>query len=593
MKHTTLRRLVCIAPIFLTAAVGNAQTEQDTEKDRQISPLQRLDAIRIKPGLLDRIKLTNANPNPNAPAAGFFTPTRARLVVFIHGMTEAPNGQPASASDNTSKPGIPDSLVFSRYYWGFRFVRAMLGGRSGPLRTGSGRHVTENDWQTSAVADSSPAAHFVEATDPSRPGMIGLMLHRPAHVDLMAQVKSAVEQLHTLYTGRFPSASEPQIILVAHSMGGLVSRAILANPALPVSCGPSRSPSTLDAVTRTKADFIRNRTTCLITLATPHQGSPVANMVRDRRFVPWLQGELQRMSTFFPVINVGIRVGAPEIKKMVDSMGQRPAVADLETGFWDNLNGIGPSGKPDFGALAAGTARRSDGSLVPIYALGGRSQAGGFLTFPDRVPAGMTSTRSVSEATQQVILDMLMGSWGRFIGTPRLWGTPSVSSLDRVRRQRIVDFSNDLVADFARTIGGAFAENAFRRAVSIAGGAVKFIKSALPLPPTPDETPLYLEQRYKLSWSITSGPRVTGAGGPVADGETDGDGLVPVDSSLGFRMGGANTLPGGNWYRLVNGSWDPTNHGAITFWPQVGQELFSRIVSVAGPRTGTGPVSTF
>ncbi len=584
--------VVCLACVALSITAGVAQQNQskDKEKERQI---QRLEAIRIKSGILDRIKIIGAGTNPNAPAAGFFVPTRPRLVVFIHGMTEAPDGKQPSATDNTSKPGIPDSLVFSRYYWGFRFVRGMLGGRSGPLRTGAGRLVTENDWQTSAVSDSTPAAHFVEPTDPRMPGTIGLMLHRPAHVDLMTQVRSAVEQLHTLYTGRFQGANEPQIILVAHSMGGLVSRAILANPAGAITCGSPRAPSTLDPVIRTKADFIRNRVTCLITLATPHQGSPVANMVRDRRFIPWLQGELVRMTTLFPVINVGVRVGAGEIKKLVDGMGQRVAVADLETGFWDNLNGTTSPGKPEFGALGAGTARRSDGSLVPIYVLGGRSQAGGFLTFPDRVPAGMTSTRSLSEATQQVILDMLMGSWGRFIGTPRLWGTPSTRSLDRIQRMKISDFSSNIVADFAGTVGGPIAESAFRRAVSLAGGAVSFIRSALPLPPTPDQTPLYLEQKYSLAWSLGSAPQITPRGGPVADGETDGDGLVPIDSSLGFRMGSANTLPGGNWYRLINGSWDSTNHGAITFWPQIGDELFTRIVSVAGPRPGLGPVSAF
>src|SRR5439155_256120 len=150
------------------------------------------------------------------------------------------------------------------------------------------------------------------------------------------------------------------------------------------------------------------------------------------------------------------------------------------------------------------------------------------------VPPGMMPTRVVSEVTQQVILDMLMGSWGRFVGTPRIWGTPSVPSLDRIKRQKINEFSTDKVADFARSTGGPFAEAAFRHAVSIAGGAVTFIKAALPLPPTPDETPLYLDQKYDITWSFGSLPRLAGKGGPIGDGETDGDGLVPIDSSLGI-----------------------------------------------------------
>src|SRR5207237_6310373 len=59
------------------------------------------------------------------------------------------------------------------------------------------------------------------------------------------------------------------------SMGGLVSRVILCNPAEAINGGKGRRQTiALSSDDRMKADFIRRRTLYLTTLATPHQGSP-------------------------------------------------------------------------------------------------------------------------------------------------------------------------------------------------------------------------------------------------------------------------------------------------------------------------------
>ena len=67
------------------------------------------------------------------------------------------------------------------------------------------------------------------------------------------------------------AGTDAHVVLIGHSMGGLVARHLLTNP--PVDDVPFGVPER----TRDDIDRIRDRTLYLITLGTPHEGSQAAD----------------------------------------------------------------------------------------------------------------------------------------------------------------------------------------------------------------------------------------------------------------------------------------------------------------------------
>jgi hypothetical protein len=460
-----------------------------------------------------------------------------RLVVLVHGATEPPGRSP------DPRPG---TLDHAKNYWGYGFCSRLIGayaadngtllpGSQPPpppppspaalatrLRSFSGHTPTPGNWATAEVDERTPSHHFYAAGSESASKSLALMLtYLDGSQRLVPQARALIDQLydrvHAQYTG-----DKPNLILVGHSMGGLVLRYLLTLPDDPIS-GQS-----LTASQRQKAQWIRNRTLYLLTLATPHEGSPLAtkyqaigNYVGDT--VGFLKGVLR---------TVGFSDADPKAW-MTQTIGLTPALGHLRPDFWSRVNQ---------GPLAPDRMVRSDGSAIPVYAMGGRTPAGPYFSNPDHFPAGGLQFRQDMQRQFKAVGLMLL-DWGlrNAPGSPRGWGglvqTPEVN-FDEVRRGNTE--------------------------LSLSGRRFVTPPAVVPLVNC-DGLPFFY---------------VGGQG----DGEPDTDGMVSIASALGNRLGTNTNLyfdhrkawkvgdktVGGSWYRLASGPWNGANHDTIVHAPAIG-----------------------
>ena len=479
---------------------------------------------------------------------GFFSASNPKVVVLLHGATDSPVTRPQS------KIG---TLEHARRYFGFSLVGQLLGNGIPTLYTLSNARLDPVNWDTAAIRDSNADDHFIvaSATSETTPPISVMLTHRDGSLSLASQAKAAVRQIHDLYTRRFAAAAkQPQIILVCHSMGGLVSRYILTNPTGTVGGG------TLTAAEREQADFIRSRTICLVTLATPHEGSPLADKVTS------LAQQIRNLPSPLEVLfNLsGTKAARDEVLSFLGARSE--ALNHLKTAYWSGLNRS---------QLSPEKAVRPDGSLVPIYCLGGRTPAWKYLSDPNNALKTMRDDvigRKVGELTlvDTIGLIQLDRAMHNIPGGPDGWGSPpsGSKSLDWVRR-------------CFRTPTGTLSEPGTR----------------------PEEFPLaYL----RTPWS-----KVGGAFLPLrptdkaSDGEIDNDGMVPLDSALGIRLGTTTaehfdhsrtwTAGGrqvrGSWYRLYDGPWNEENHGTIRHDAPTGKRIYDKIIKLAGPYPAAGDAS--
>ncbi len=351
-----------------------------------------------------------------------FHPNRAKLMVLLHGATSDPATHP---SDHIGE------LRHARNYWSFAFVYGLLGGENGQLFTYSGETLTEVNWLKTAVSSTNALDHFitVKPYNPQQPPAAAVMLtHRDGSIKLVEQAGRAINQIHRFYNTPYNTTDKsPQIILIGHSMGGLVGRTILTNPADAVS-GVS-----LTADQRKKADFLRARTLYMITIATPHEGSPQADKwssihaLLSTNAPDWVKDLYAKIDTEFP--------------GTLSYMGaNKESTKDLRRRFWQIQNTT---------TLAPHLARRPNGQLIPIYVLSGRSPGGQYFNNPNLALGGITLpdfqgqgsydgvtlpiTRDELEAVFLVLYDYAL----RLVpGYDDGWGVPPVGShdLDWVRR---------------------------------------------------------------------------------------------------------------------------------------------------------------
>jgi pimeloyl-ACP methyl ester carboxylesterase len=520
-----------------------------------------------------------------------FSPDKPTVVVLLHGATR------------TLQPeGITGTLEGSRAYWGYSYVAALL--ETLMLQTLSGTKLTPATWQTAATDDTSKDDHLLQGNN-----RFVMFTHRDGSAFLGPQTIAAVQQIYDLYQHLATTlGEEPQIVLLAHSMGGLISRYLLSNPEV------SDPAFALDPSTRQRADFIRDRTLYLITLSTPHTGSRAADNALT------IEKATAMSETLLGQFGLS-REDDPQRLAMGFLRAYQDSTQHLRTDTLARLNAPG-------GLLEPHHARRTDGSLVPIYALSGRSPAGGFFENPNMdIEAELTlldthsqrmglGSKLLNDNLNMIVSDYMMSN---FPGLSKGWGeaTNTLPFLDKVRRytpyKRDVKIAEGNIVPFEgfptyylnhaweglrdQPVGFANVEGWLEYLLPTRDLTMDDVLLESPNMPLTEAREHYLgpNSQYKT------------AGGPAADGFIDSDGVVSLDSGLGLFLGTAqsdyfsheklwrfgNNEERGSWYRIIDapypqdetGSfpWEWGNHSLVQYSPEVASWLEQTIISVAGP----------
>jgi triacylglycerol esterase/lipase EstA (alpha/beta hydrolase family) len=369
--------------------------------------------------------------------------------------------------------------------------------------------------------------------------------------DAIADITDAVAQVER----SDPDGRRVALILVGHSFGGLIARTILAAPTQPIGG------SALTERECTDARAIADRTICVVTLGSPHEGAALADVsARLGEQVARVCAKLRAETS--EVLPGCERVVAEVERRLVGGFLTTSAIRDLRTREWATLN---------TGAVAPGTAQRRDGSLVPIYVAAGHTPAGRFFADPNQGwTGGMAEAildpdrhEEVMAAIQYLAIDLAYR-----VQTTRepAWGAAESPPLDRVRRH-----SPLVAALLGSLLGASDAEQTGR---------------TVPFP-----------SFFEMAQGTSRG-----------DGETDTDGLVPVDSALGWRLGTPSErafdhtrdnceVSGrrvrGSWYRIDDPRvpWLRSNHGDLVRDSATARWIRTNILAAAGPHPGPGPVS--
>lgn len=561
-----------------------------------------------------------------------FQPDRATLVVLIHGMSPTP------ALD--ARVG---SHAYTRHYWGHAFVRALLG--EADLEDARGEALTRTSWEGAVPEgdDARDALVLRAGDDPPRLG--AFLVTRDASYGLGEQVTTTAEQV-TVALAAFEelAGSEAQLVLIGHSMGGLVARHMLVNP--PVDDGPFGVPSG----TREQIDRLRERTLYLVTLGTPHEGSRAADralLLEVARSI--IDAELIQPNAF------ARRWLSPLLEEAWSFIRLEDGASDhLRTDVWAALN------DPLEGLLAAHRARRTDGSLVPVYALASRAPGGHFFVDPlvsDRIELELALWYAERlgvepEAYAQYLVQMLLADLTMHaLGLPeRGWGRAADHRapddlLDRVTR---VPTAPDRVAfgpegrrvEIELASRADYLRGPHAGEVPTRGWLERLWCAIVRCPPEPDPEradagsvdaldlddldldELDLDDLDLDDLGEVDGPSVAlvrnlvlgrappgkatpaeQPAGAVGDGLIDADGVVPIDSGLGLLLGGdewAYLAAGREWQvggELLPGSWyrpdvtDPEqtfpwtylHHIDQAYDPGVARWIHDTLLGQAGP----------
>ncbi|RYY39740.1 MAG: hypothetical protein EOO08_08695 [Chitinophagaceae bacterium] len=514
-----------------------------------------------------------------------FEKNRPTVVVLIHGITGYP-----------TTDGRIGTLRGARNYWGYDFVWGLFGATSDRPTTfaddNAAAAIGKPEWETKWNNDAIPAHHFLTIYGKPKPAQnfytpFSLMLtYRDGSQSVKRQVAETAAQIVSLYQSQFgdwPAAKQPQLILLCHSFGGLVARAICSAPANIPSTDRSIASENFTAAERSNMEFIRNRTLHITTLATPHEGSPIT----------W-NAALGAVMQKFPVIGAQIDESDPDTY----------VIRQLQTSFVDNLNRT---------VLRPDRCKRADGSLIPVHALGGRVPAGP-VYFKDpnvfdndlaTVDGGIGTTevdellrnesnRDKFECYNLVRVDYAMHLFFGLTNGMKPWGaTPAGNAaLDIINTRDIQPVTSCITTPIYNAASFGLKPRLYYLRTDWA-----------PIPHTGLAVPGTCSGRFRAQTSATS------------DGEIDNDGFVPVNSALGVNLGSTEKdffdhRRSGSWYRFYRSIADFHNHGTIKFHEEVGAWLRENIIgntptalalghtlninTAAGPKVASGgTVSTW
>ena len=499
---------------------------------------------------------------PLRPFVGPISKSNPTLVVMVHGYTNDP------ATSGNPKPG---SLEFSKHYWSFELCSRLMGaftmtnfmqnnpptgglgvGQPTPtpaqiataLRSMSGKTMSRSKWDNEASRESVVGDYFYTAGEPPAGGpRLALMISgRNASTHIGPQAKELIDQVYEKVNAQYPTV-KPNLVFIGHSMGGLTMRYILTPP------NDTIAGVSLTARQKERAAWIRERTVYLVTLATPHEGSPLpAKFQEVRQFLR------DKTSFIKPILRLMGFSNPDPVGLVTNVLGVCPALDHLRQDFCQQANA---------GIIAPHKMARADGTLIPVYSMGGRTPAGSFFNDPDEYPkGGMKFDDNMERDLKAVGLMMLDWALHNIPGSGNTWGSLlSISGmdLDDTRRgtSKIRIGANGLTSP-PEKIGGL---------------------EGLPL--------FYVKDQN--------------------DGQPDADGMVAIHSALGLRLGtstnlyldhsrswtvAGKTYPG-SWYRIPTGPWDRTNHDTICQREAIGDWIKANILDIAGPTPSAGPVSVW
>ncbi len=506
------------------------------------------------------------------------------LIVLVHGRTAAPEPSPLPIPnpfpvDPVARPG---TLGYSRFYFDFPFVSSVLGNTNQNLFTKSGIELTQNNWQTRATSNGEfdPLANrFAFADQPPEiagrfNGTAAALVCHDGSLGVGKQAQAVLAEINALYDNfKDYCTRDPELIVIAHSKGGLVCRYILSVPTGRVAGADlTNGPEGEEAI----ATKLRDKTRFLITLGTPHTGSPIADNATALR--NGVESTQAMVDTIWGIVRTAASVG--KINLPMAAPIQLSSLTTFLAGSPDDLGHL----TSDFcremnqGPLHPSRMARTDGSLIPVYCYGGRSPADTAYATPSHNAASgfLNNTPGIVKNTVHglMVLDyalhnVIQSDWGT------LTTVGAGKSLDLTRRTfSVLQIRGTGVAGLVPTLVKSF---------SAPGAAYQLPFTDIGI----EGMPTYFVRNQ-------------------GDGETDSDGMVAISSALGINLGTGtqeffdhtqNIAPAGqarrpgSWYRKYSGDWNFLNHSTETKSATMGRELRQVIVG-AGPKPSfTGPLS--
>lgn len=461
-------------------------------------------------------KLSN-NSGGGASNDFSFSKNKKKVVILLHGIT-------ASTTTTSGRSNGVGTHRYPQFYWGYDFIRHIVGvNPSHQIRMltppGSGlvgRAITFDKWGNhyqgiaSFMSSKIKIDKYAFILRPAQTDIDVMCTFRDGADGLMNQTKAAINQIYDTYQkfyGKLPTSEQPMIYLLGHSFGGIVSRSILSNPS-----AADRNNIKLSTEDRRRADFIRNRTVWLTTLATPHEGSPLPNKAHQtNKDLKDFAQSLRKNS------KNGIADGIDTFRKdMID--GTKPCLSDIKYNS-TYLNGIL---KPDY-------AKRSNGKLIPIYTMTGANP--GHVFYLHKRALGSIFDNSINDIIR-LYKDKEKGKGYHKLGDEsfQLFLLDKINSSDNNYWPRVYRGGQD---------GDKFKITAFEKII--------------------DEV-------------IRTGVKVE----MRKDNYFDSDGFVSFNSGHGLKLNGNKVgyfsgLSGKSWYRIYGknyGSfhpWDLENHRSICF----------------------------
>jgi hypothetical protein len=523
----------------------------------------------------------------NLPA--FLDKNRPVCIVLIHGIT---NTIPTSQRLTPARP--VNTLRFARHYWSYEFVQGLMGLTSDKLYTFSNSsaagelNATAEGWEQKLTNSSNPTDHII--TGSGNPGAAGpsgatgfltvMITHRDGSLSLKQQASNAANQIKQLYEesyGAWPAAKQPQLILLCHSGGGLVARTICSKPSNLgggiSSLGNQSVPMEYFSATESSnLEFVRNKTLYIITLATPHEGAPIAKVA----------DQIGQHGTWVPFIGTDIN----------DQDPATPIMKELCPNIMDQYNK---------GPLHPSNCKRADGSLIPIYCLGGRAAAGPYyfndpnkhdnsLNTPDGgIPylkddiktehtiAGISNRREFEAyglLTADYLTTLLYGITTEAMIAPQYLLTGLGTSTGFDLRMLIAPKESpelDIVKIRNNGLLGCLDAPVFNFIDFAAGPKIFYLR--------------HNWSNIKNGLGACTGTYRDDGPGTAGDGLVDCDGFVPIISAMGVNLGTTSKnyfdhTQNGSWYRFYRSAADYDNHGSIMQRFEVGEFIRKNITNI-------------
>ena len=375
-----------------------------------------------------------AKPEPALLRAS--DPTPPRVVVLIHGILFPLSGDIGQPS-------------FARGYWSREFVQGLLGGAETPaLVSLEGTRLDDAAaWFSDQVNEGNLGERFVadsRSLQPGQPPPLSCMLtsHNGTRgfLEQCRDTMDEIDQLLSWYQRSY--GVEPEVLVVGHSMGGLIGRLLLTNPDPELFDDPLLNPDQIVFKERSRAamDRLRNRTRMLITLGSPHEGTRIAD--NGELIVRRLRGGLDALGGHQEdVVGSGVRGLLETFSGAIEGVTSRPVDSkqsarlvtdaveclindlrsaqsrDLTRQYWRRMNRealhpermVRPEGSP---------LNVEQDRLIPVHAFGGRIPGGEpFSTLsPLRNLKSLAHQERLALRLAEVFSDMcqksIAGGWG-------------------------------------------------------------------------------------------------------------------------------------------------------------------------------------